>query len=114
MQLVYLVTIYSLPATFTGIFASEPLRVVKNWHPFVCVAAGLWGGLIIGLVTEYYTSNRYAPVQVPANPTLQLGGSASACTVWPCCVNHWPCHQVLLQQPLCSRPGASGRAAAER
>ena len=31
---------------------------------FVCVAVGLWGGLLIGLVTEYYTSNRYRPVQV--------------------------------------------------
>lgn len=31
---------------------------------FFCVACGLWGGLIIGLVTEYYTSNRYQPVQV--------------------------------------------------
>jgi Na+/H+-translocating membrane pyrophosphatase len=30
---------------------------------FFCVAAGLWGGLIIGLVTEYYTSNRFTPVQ---------------------------------------------------
>jgi inorganic pyrophosphatase len=30
---------------------------------FVCVAAGLWGGLAIGLVTEYYTSNHYTPVQ---------------------------------------------------
>lgn len=31
---------------------------------FFCVAAGLWGGLVIGLVTEYYTSNRFTPVQV--------------------------------------------------
>ena len=70
VQLVYFVTVYTLPTTFVGIFTAEPLRVVKNWHPFVCVAAGLWGGLIIGLVTEYYTSNRYAPVQV-----LQLSQS---------------------------------------
>lgn len=31
---------------------------------FVCVACGLWGGLAIGLQTEYFTSNRYKPVQV--------------------------------------------------
>ena len=31
---------------------------------FFCVAVGLWGGLIIGLVTEYFTSNRFTPVQV--------------------------------------------------
>ena len=38
--------------------------MVKNWYLFVCVAAGLWGGLGIGLQTEYFTSNRYKPVQV--------------------------------------------------
>jgi inorganic pyrophosphatase len=37
---------------------------VKNWHLFVCVASGLWGGLAIGLQTEFFTSNRYKPVQV--------------------------------------------------
>jgi Na+/H+-translocating membrane pyrophosphatase len=26
---------------------------------FLCVAIGLWAGLIIGYVTEYYTSNAY-------------------------------------------------------
>ena len=62
-QVLYFVTVYTLPPTFIGIFTAEPLRVVKNWYPFVCVASGLWGGLIIGLVTEYYTSNTYRPVQ---------------------------------------------------
>lgn len=37
---------------------SHPAR-----HMFFCVAVGLWGGLVIGLVTEYYTSNRFQPVQ---------------------------------------------------
>lgn len=35
----------------------------KWWSIFFCVAVGLWSGLIIGLVTEYYTSNAYSPVQ---------------------------------------------------
>jgi inorganic pyrophosphatase len=39
-------------------------KTVKNWYMFVCVACGLWGGLAIGLQTEYFTSNRYRPVQV--------------------------------------------------
>jgi H+-translocating diphosphatase len=30
---------------------------------FFCVASGLWSGLIIGYVTEYYTSNAYEPVK---------------------------------------------------
>jgi len=34
---------------------------VKNWHIFFCVGMGLWSGLIIGLITEYYTSNTHAP-----------------------------------------------------
>ena len=54
---------YALPPEFTGIF-EDPDRVVKNWHMFFCVACGLWGGLIIGIATEYFTSNRYQPVQV--------------------------------------------------
>ncbi|CAA7409843.1 unnamed protein product [Spirodela intermedia] len=30
---------------------------------FFCVTVGLWAGLAIGFVTEYYTSNAYSPVQ---------------------------------------------------
>ena len=60
----YLLAVTALPAEFTGIFTADPYRVVKNWHICICVVAGLWGGLIIGIVTEYYTSNRYTPVQV--------------------------------------------------
>ena len=54
----------ALPATFSGIFTEDPARLVHNWQIFFCVATGLWGGLIIGLFTEYFTSNRYQPVQV--------------------------------------------------
>lgn len=64
LQAVFIVAYFGLPAEFTGIFNADPDRVVKNWHLFICVAVGLWGGLVIGLVTEYFTSNRYRPVQV--------------------------------------------------
>ena len=30
---------------------------------FYCTIAGLWGGFIIGFVTEYYTSHAYSPVR---------------------------------------------------
>jgi len=59
----------ALPATFElPVPSADPTRtfdikVVKNWYMFVCVAAGLWGGLVIGLQTEYFTSNAYKPVQ---------------------------------------------------
>ena len=36
---------------------------------FCCVAAGLWGGLVIGFVTEYYTSHSYTPVREVARST---------------------------------------------
>ncbi|KAL0300003.1 UNVERIFIED_CONTAM: Pyrophosphate-energized vacuolar membrane proton pump [Sesamum angustifolium] len=52
----------SLPSTFT-IFNFGVQKEVKSWELFLCVAVGLWAGLIIGFVTEYYTSNAYSPVQ---------------------------------------------------
>lgn len=36
---------------------------------FVCVVSGTVGGLIIGLVTEYYTSFSYAPVREVSGET---------------------------------------------
>jgi inorganic pyrophosphatase len=36
---------------------------MKPWMAFMCVGAGVVGGLIIGLITEYYTSHSYSPVR---------------------------------------------------
>ena len=36
---------------------------------FSCIAAGLWGGLVIGFVTEFYTSHSYSPVREVARST---------------------------------------------
>ncbi|CAN6459499.1 unnamed protein product [Victoria cruziana] len=52
----------ALPPTFT-IFNFGDQKTVKNWQLFFCVAVGLWAGLIIGFVTEFFTSNAYGPVQ---------------------------------------------------
>ena len=30
---------------------------------FACIACGLWSGLLIGFITEYYTSHSYKPVR---------------------------------------------------
>jgi len=38
-------------------------NVRKDWHAVVCTLSGLWGGLIIGYITEYYTSYAYSPTQ---------------------------------------------------
>lgn len=55
-----LVTNYCLPNTFE--FVGSPV-VVNKWYAFICTASGLVAGLLIGLATEYYTSNAYNPVK---------------------------------------------------
>ncbi|KAG0515308.1 hypothetical protein BDA96_10G267000 [Sorghum bicolor] len=57
-----LVSWLGLPYTFT-IYNFGVQKTVYNWQLFLCVAVGLWAGLVIGFVTEYYTSNAYSPVQ---------------------------------------------------
>ena len=41
---------------------------VSRWTAYGCIMFGLWSGMIIGYVTEYFTSNSYAP-------TLKLADS---------------------------------------
>lgn len=38
-------------------------QTVKDWYIFIAVALGLWSGLAIGYITEYYTSHSYTPVR---------------------------------------------------
>jgi len=67
---VYWISVGALPESFEisqMVNGVAQAMVVKNWYMFVCVAAGLWGGLIIGVQTEYFTSNAYRPVQVVAD-----------------------------------------------
>lgn len=82
-QVVFLISYYALPHKFEGIFFADPTRVSKNWHLAVAVISGLWGGLIIGVSTEYYTSNRYQPTKVdPFGIYLHVGRSL------PCLKEH--------------------------
>jgi inorganic pyrophosphatase len=64
-----------LPSTFTVSGTS-----CTPWKAYFCVICGLWSGLIIGWVTEIFTSNRYSPVQelaescrMGAAPNIILG-----------------------------------------
>jgi inorganic pyrophosphatase len=61
---IYYTAVYFLPASFeiakTVGKASLELTPAKA---SACVAMGAVGGLIVGLVTEYYTSHSYAPVR---------------------------------------------------
>jgi H+-translocating diphosphatase len=56
----FIVTIICLPPTFTFDGIAAPVNRVDVW---ICCMCGLLSGLIIGVVTEYYTSNEYAPVK---------------------------------------------------
>jgi len=58
----YFAAEYFLPSEFiiTGVAATLTATPVDA---FVCVSCGVVGGLIIGLITEYYTSNTFKPVK---------------------------------------------------
>merc|ERR1719258_203509 len=63
-------TVLQTPATIGCVFfCLPPTFYVEKTHVLspmicaVCVLMGLWSGLIIGFVTEYYTSHSYRPVR---------------------------------------------------
>lgn len=64
---------YLGPKTFTSTcvdgLVSSKCVTMGPLSAFCCIAAGLWGGLIIGFVTEYFTSHTYAPVREVARST---------------------------------------------
>jgi len=60
-----------LPPTFTIVDGSAPEKDVQWWFCAVAVVLGLWSGLIIGFVTEYYTSSSYDPVRSIARTQVQ-------------------------------------------
>ena len=79
MSVAVIPLILVLPETF--VLDKTGLNVTStNWDAYYCVLSGLWSGLIIGWVTEIYTSNSYSPVQelaeacrMGAAPNIILG-----------------------------------------
>merc|ERR1719444_219936 len=69
LPVIYVLAIYMLPESFS----LQGVRLDKDGtsstvigtpgKAFVCVAMGTIGGLIIGLITEYFTSHTYTPTQ---------------------------------------------------
>merc|ERR1711988_540836 len=49
-----------LPQEFT---LGESFGQVKWWYCALSICLGLWSGLIVGYMTEYYTSHSYTPVR---------------------------------------------------
>ena len=58
----YPICLAFLPASVTFTTVATPFEDLPI-RAFVCVAAGLWGGCLIGFITEYYTSASYEPVK---------------------------------------------------
>ena len=58
-----LLTLLLLPEEMTGLLPDKKgvVSIVKPWGVMVCALSGLWSGLIIGYVTDYYTSNAHGP-----------------------------------------------------
>merc|ERR1711957_599291 len=59
-----------LPDKFT-IGTAPEVQEVQWWFCAVSIVLGLWSGLIIGFVTEYYTSSSYDPVRSIARTQIQ-------------------------------------------
>jgi H(+)-translocating pyrophosphatase len=65
-----------LPEEFTLTGVAQSSFVATPGHVAVCVSSGCIGGLVIGLVTEYYTSHSYEPVRTVAKAS-RSGGAAT-------------------------------------
>eukprot|EP00994_Dinema_validum_P008635 NODE_79_length_2698_cov_462.899585_g50_i0.p1 GENE.NODE_79_length_2698_cov_462.899585_g50_i0~~NODE_79_length_2698_cov_462.899585_g50_i0.p1 ORF type:complete len:541 (+),score=145.07 NODE_79_length_2698_cov_462.899585_g50_i0:258-1880(+) len=59
----FIVTYLALPTVFQLHFMNGNTYEVKYWYCFIAVAGGLWAGLAIGFMTEYFTSSQYQPVR---------------------------------------------------
>merc|ERR1711963_297421 len=59
---------YCLPGEFS---MGAEYEKVQWWYCAVSIMLGLWSGLIIGYVTEYYTSHSYTPVREIAETQKQ-------------------------------------------
>jgi Na+/H+-translocating membrane pyrophosphatase len=58
-----------LPSTYHVPMGTGSFVHGSDVKTFFCISVGLWGGCIIGFVTEYYTSFSYRPTQEVAEST---------------------------------------------
>lgn len=68
-----------MPEAATIQFAGKSYEL-SQYNLYACIASGLWSGLLIGYITEYFTSNQYSPVinlaescRMGAAPNIILG-----------------------------------------
>jgi H(+)-translocating pyrophosphatase len=70
--IIYILCVTCLPKSF---HVAEEFQV-ESWQIFVCIIAGLWAGLLIGFLTEYFTSHSYTPVREVAE-SCQTGAATN-------------------------------------
>ena len=63
MSVMIIPAIYMLPDSGVGIIFAGQNYNASRWEAYVCIIMGLWSGLFIGLITEYYTSKDQAPTR---------------------------------------------------
>jgi len=59
-------TVILLPLSYGALPGTLDIGETKGINPgmcYICTVAGLWGGCIIGFITEYFTSHTYQPVR---------------------------------------------------
>jgi len=64
---IYGLAVALLPSNFTFNKVSGGIISCTPSDAFICVLAGTIGGMLIGVITEYYTSHSYNPVREIAN-----------------------------------------------
>jgi len=63
LSLLLIPTVYMLPQDGLELEFAGTEYNTTPYQAYGCILLGLWSGLFIGLITEYYTSNENAPVQ---------------------------------------------------
>jgi len=74
MSIMIIPTIYMLPLEGANIMFAGDKFHASRWECYACIMLGLWSGLAIGLITEYYTSKENRPTQELAE-ACEFGGA---------------------------------------
>ena len=58
---IIIISLYTLPNEFSfqSWDSNKPDMVCHAWGAIICLLCGLWAGLLIGFVTDYFTSNKH-------------------------------------------------------
>lgn len=64
------VILYVLPSEPLNLSFAEQVYPTTQWQAYGCIMLGLWSGLFIGLITEYFTSKSYEPTKALARACL--------------------------------------------